>query len=49
MPPSAPRRQSVFLRDQFGNLVVLVGDGVNQFRERGLGFPEFSAGISVMT
>jgi hypothetical protein len=27
----------LFFEHQFGNLVVLVGDRVNQFRERGLG------------
>ena len=27
----------LFFEDQFGDRVVLVGDGVNQFRERGLG------------
>ncbi len=31
------RRNRLFLEHQVGDLVVLVGDGVNQFRERGLG------------
>jgi hypothetical protein len=31
------RGDRLFFETRFGDLVVLVGDGVNQFRERGLG------------